>query len=96
MATQKMVDEWVAQDRADLAEGRVRVVNFCYACPFVENDKSGAKEKSGNPKVFCKHPATTVPPEPLDVEIGEHGLIPSECPLRVRPTTVFLDPIEEH
>jgi len=88
---QQMVDEWIAEMRADLAEGRLRVVNFCFTCPFVEHDPSGAKEASGNPKVRCTHPATVVPPEPLRVEVGEHGIIPHNCPLKVRPVTVFLD-----
>lgn len=89
----KMVEEFETETRADLAEEHVRVVNFCYTCPFGE--RQAEKERTGNPKVKCGHPATWVPPEPLKVEMREDGIIPRDCPLRVRPITVFLDPREE-
>lgn len=94
-ALKKMVEEWAVQDRADLAEGRTRVINYCYACPFGQPVLPVVKEKTGNPKYECKHPATAVPPEPLKVEVGEYGLIPHNCPLKVQPITVFLDPRED-
>jgi hypothetical protein len=90
-----MIAEQDTEDRADLGAGRTRVRNFCFTCPFHEADPSGAKERSGNPKILCKHPATWVPLEPLKVEIGEHGFIPHNCPLRVQPLTVFLDPKDD-
>ena len=91
----KMIEELEAQERSDLAEGRLRVMNFCHTCPFA-NVLEEREEKTNKPIAECNHPATYVPPEPLKVERREHGLIPSNCPLKVQPTTIFLDPIETH
>lgn len=89
------VEAWVAVTRRDLATGQLRVSNFCYTCPFCDPVDPPEKERSGNPKVKCSHPATYIPPDPLKVDIDSNGIIPPECPLRVRPTLVFLDPKEE-
>jgi hypothetical protein len=90
----KMVEEEMAQDRLDLAEGRARVVNFCHTCPFAKVHDDKLEEGTGKPLAECEHPATWVPPEPLKVTMREYGFIPLECPLRVKPTTVYLDPRE--
>lgn len=88
---EEMLDELEVQERADLSAGRMRVVDLCHTCPF----GSPLPEKSGSPKIQCEHPATWVPPEPLKVEVGEDGRIPHNCPLKVQPITVFLDPKED-
>jgi len=94
-ALKKMADDWIDQAREDLAEGGRRVVHTCYDCPFGKTVLPVEKEPSGNPKTKCSHPATWAPPEPLEVEVSQHGVIPHNCPLKVRPITVFLDPRED-
>ena len=88
------VEQYQAEARSDLAAGRVRVVNFCHTCPFADI-LDEREEKTNKPIAVCAHPATWAPPEPLKVERLEHGFIPPNCPLKVQPTTVFLDPQEE-
>ena len=78
------------EGREDLANGVVRVDRNCHECPFSKRFPPFEKEKTGNPKIECKHPATDFEDPPRVIKIDKWAHIPNNCPLREKDMRVTL------